>query len=335
MSKLKAYLSRHRVTLMVIPSTEKSIKQWKLNIAIAFFILILLITINIALLINTISSKATSQSLFSKNTTLSDSLLMTQDRLLLLENINANKTEEIKTLKDSLKESNNYLVERLDDLEKAETYVADLVTLFNSETNSNIEAPISRSYNRLQTSENANADGTFIETDELLLSQMDALVATDEITAIIQEKTLAYEALSKKMDKQLNYLDSRPDFYPTSGTFSSPFGYRRDPKNGRLTMHNGIDISNKVGTPIYAAGTGVVTFAGYDGNFGNVLIINHGYGYESVYAHCKTLLYQPGDSIAKGQKIATIGTSGRVTGPHLHFEIRYNQTPINPLKFIQ
>ena len=141
--------------------------------------------------------------------------------------------------------------------------------------------------------------------------------------------------LVSKMASQISYLESRPDFYPTSGTYSSPFGYRRDPITGRSKLHNGIDISNKVGTAIFAAGTGIVTYSGYDGNFGNVLIIDHGYGYESVYAHCKTLLYSPGDEVTKGEQVATMGTSGRTTGPHLHFEIRYNETPINPLKFIQ
>ena len=335
MNKLRDYISKHKVTLMVIPNTEKSIKQWKLNLMIVFLILIGLILLNITLLINTITSNAASNFLSNKNTELSDNLLLTQDKFQMLEEINSNKTEEIKTLKTSLKESNNFLVEKLQEMEKAETYVAQLVTLFNAETNSDIEAPISRSFDRTNASGSGDDNSSELNADEILLSQIDSLIAGDEISTIIEEKTNSYEKLVSKMEKQLNYLDSRPDFYPTSGKFSSPFGYRKDPKNGRLTMHNGIDISNKVGTPIYSAGTGVVTFAGYDGNFGNVLIINHGYGYESVYAHCKSLLYKPGDSVEKGTKIATIGTSGRVTGPHLHFEIRYNQTPINPLKFIQ
>ena len=219
-------------------------------------------------------------------------------------------------------------------MEKTQAYVSQLVVLFNDETQSNVEVPISRSFSRL-TEVSATATNETLSPDELLLSEIESLISNDEISQIITEQTDAYTELVEKMASQISYLESRPDFYPTSGTYSSPFGYRKDPITGRSKLHNGIDISNKAGTAIFAAGTGIVTYAGYDGNFGNVLIVDHGYGYESVYAHCKTLLYSPGDTVNKGEQIATMGTSGRTTGPHLHFEIRYNETPINPLKFIQ
>jgi len=323
---------RNKVTIMIIPNAEKSIKQWKFNIAIAFIILVGLILVNVTLLINTISSNYVSQSLTSENSQLSTDLLMTQDKIALLENINSNKTEEITTLKASLQNSNDFLVARLAEMEQTQTYVTQLVDLFNKETNSDVKAPISRSFNReLETNQAQSAE---LSADDILLSDINALITNDDISIIIAEQTQAYNDLVNSMASQLSYLDARPDFYPTKGTYSSPFGYRKDPITGKTTLHNGIDISNKVGTPIYAAGTGIVTFAGYDGNFGNVLIIDHGYGYESVYAHCKTLLYSPGDEIAKGEQVATIGQSGRTTGPHLHFEIRYNGTPINPLKIL-
>ena len=334
MNKIKNYFMKNKVTIMVIPSAEKSIKQWKLNMAVAFLVLIALIFINVTLLINTITSKVMSDSLTSENSELSESLLMTQDKFDMLQNINANKTEEIKTLKLSLQNSNEFLVARLLEMEKTQAYVSQLVVLFNDETQSNVEVPISRSFSRL-TEVSATATNETLSPDELLLSEIESLISNDEISQIITEQTDAYTELVEKMASQISYLESRPDFYPTSGTYSSPFGYRKDPITGRSKLHNGIDISNKAGTAIFAAGTGIVTYAGYDGNFGNVLIVDHGYGYESVYAHCKTLLYSPGDTVNKGEQIATMGTSGRTTGPHLHFEIRYNETPINPLKFIQ
>lgn len=332
MEKLKKYFMRNKVTIMVIPNAQKSIKQWKFNIAVAFIILIGLIVINISLLLNTIISKVTSDNLTSENSQLEINLLMTQDKINLLQNINSNKADEIKQLKNTLQSSNDFMVARLDEMEKTQTYVAQLVSIFNKETNSDIKAPISRSFNR-------NAEGTQeqnagLSEDELLLSDINALITNDEISVIIAEQTQAYNDLTEKLEKQLSYLDARPDLYPTKGTYSSPFGYRKDPITGKTSMHNGIDISNKVGTAIYAAGTGIVTFAGYDGNFGNVLIIDHGYGYESVYAHCKTLLFSPGDQVEKGTQVAVMGSSGRTTGPHLHFEIRYNGTPINPLKLL-
>lgn len=334
MNRIRNYFMKNKVTIMVIPSAEKSIKQWKLNMAVAFLVLVALIIINVTLLINTISSKVVSDSLTSENTELSENLLMTQDKIDMLQNINANKTEEIKTLKLSLKNSNDFLVARLLEMEQTQTYVTQLVALFNDETKSNVEAPISRSFSRLtEVSETSTIET--VSPDEILLSEIESLISNDEISQIITEQTDAYTELVSKLATQISYLDSRPDFYPTSGTYSSPFGYRKDPITGRSKLHNGIDISNKTGTPIYAAGTGIVTYSSYDGNFGNVMIIDHGHGYESVYAHCKTLLYSPGDEVTKGEQIGTMGTTGRTTGPHLHFEIRYNTTPINPLKFIQ
>lgn len=332
MDKIKNYFMRNKVTIMIIPNAEKSIKQWKFNIAIAFIILVGLILVNVTLLINTITSNYISQSLSTENTQLSTDLLMTQDKIALLENINSNKTEEITKLKESLQSSNDFLVARLTEMEQTQAYVTQLVALFNEETNSDVKAPISRSFNReIDSSQSQSAE---LSADDVLLSDINALITNDEISVIIAEQTQAYNDLVSSMESQLSYLDARPDYYPAKGTYSSPFGYRKDPITGKTALHNGIDISNKVGTPIYAAGTGIVTFAGYDGNFGNVLIIDHGYGYESVYAHCKTLLYSPGDEITKGTQVATIGQTGRTTGPHLHFEIRYNGTPINPLKIL-
>ncbi len=334
MNQIRNYFMKNKVTIMVIPSAEKSIKQWKLNIAVAFLVLVALIIINITLLINTISSKVVSDTLTFENSALSENLLMTQDKFDMLQNINANKTEEIKTLKLSLQNSNDFLVARLLEMEQTQAYVSQLVVLFNDETKSNVELPVSRSFSRL-TDAAATSTNDALSPDELLLSEIESLISNDEISQIISEQTSAYSELVSKLSTQISYLDTRPDFYPTSGTYSSPFGYRKDPITGRSKLHNGIDISNKVGTAIFAAGTGIVTYSAYDGNFGNVLIVDHGYGYESVYAHCKTLLYAPGDEVTKGEKIATMGTSGRTTGPHLHFEVRYNKTPINPLKFIK
>lgn len=334
MNKIKAYFSRHKVTVMVIPNAEKSIKQWKLNIAVAFFILMGLIVINIALLLNTITSRVVTHALSNENESLEVNLLMTQDKLDLLQNINSNKTEEIKTLKNTLQASNSFLTERLTEMEQAQDYISQLVVLFNEETNSDLKAPISRSFNRTEEA-SASQSAATLTADEVLLSQVNALITDDEISILIEEQTNSYSDLVQSLEKQLSYLDARPDYYPASGTFSSPFGYRKDPITGRTSMHNGIDISNRTGTAIFAAGAGVVTYAGYDGNFGRVIIVDHGYGYESVYAHLKTMGASAGDTISKGEQIGTMGTSGRVTGSHLHFEIRYNGTPINPLKLIK
>lgn len=116
---------------------------------------------------------------------------------------------------------------------------------------------------------------------------------------------------------------------PTRGTLTSRFGLRW----GR--RHEGIDISTKVGTAINAADGGKVVFAGTQGAYGKLVIIDHGGGFETYYAHCSRILVSKGDKVYKGQKIAEVGNTGRSTGPHLHFEVRKNGKPVNPLTYVK
>jgi murein DD-endopeptidase MepM/ murein hydrolase activator NlpD len=116
--------------------------------------------------------------------------------------------------------------------------------------------------------------------------------------------------------------------WPSSGRVTSPFGRR-----GR-GMHTGIDIANSKGTAIYAANSGTVSFVGRKGGYGNLVIINHGGGFSTYYAHCNSTLVKSGQSVSRGQKIATVGTTGRTTGPHLHFEVRVNGQPKNPISYL-
>ncbi|SDL14215.1 M23 family metallopeptidase [Natronincola ferrireducens] len=115
---------------------------------------------------------------------------------------------------------------------------------------------------------------------------------------------------------------------PTRGRITSGFGMRW----GR--RHEGIDIAAPMGTSITAADAGRVSFAGSRGSYGNLVIINHENGYQTYYAHCSKLLVKTGDRVFKGQEIAKVGNTGRSTGPHLHFEVRRNGSPINPLQFV-
>jgi murein DD-endopeptidase MepM/ murein hydrolase activator NlpD len=116
--------------------------------------------------------------------------------------------------------------------------------------------------------------------------------------------------------------------WPSVGKITSPFGRR-----GR-EFHTGIDVAADRGTPIRASNSGTVTFAGSRGNYGNLVIINHGGGFETYYAHADSILVSVGDKVEKGQQIATVGTTGRTTGPHVHFEVRLNGNPQNPLSYL-
>ncbi|MCE3235515.1 MAG: Peptidase [Vampirovibrio sp.] len=123
-------------------------------------------------------------------------------------------------------------------------------------------------------------------------------------------------------------------YAPVSGQVTSPFGWRTDPITGSPRFHGGLDIAAAAGTPVYAPQAGVVMFSGYYGGYGNVVVLNHGNSLYTVYGHNSQLLVQPGQNINRGQPIALVGSTGRSTGPHLHFEVHYNQQYLNPVTYL-
>lgn len=122
---------------------------------------------------------------------------------------------------------------------------------------------------------------------------------------------------------------------PTKGRLTSGFGYRPDPFTGRRTMHNGLDIANIIGTPIVASKSGKVIYVdNRPKGYGNVVILKHDEGYQTLYAHMNTIIVRQNEWVTQGQKIGTMGSSGRSTGTHLHFSIFKNNIPQNPLNYV-
>jgi len=128
---------------------------------------------------------------------------------------------------------------------------------------------------------------------------------------------------------------SAPNFVvPAEGRITSAFGHRRDPFHRCRRFHAGIDIANKRMTAIKAAADGVVTYAARRGGHGRTVIIDHGNGYKTKYSHLRKFFVKKGDAVKAGNLIAGMGSSGRSTGTHLHFEIRRNDKPIDPLSHL-
>lgn len=117
-------------------------------------------------------------------------------------------------------------------------------------------------------------------------------------------------------------------------TLSSPFGHRNDPFTGKAGNHAGLDIAAPMGTKIASLLPGVVTFSGWKGGYGNMVIVDHGNGLESRYGHATKTMVREGDRVGAGQSIATVGSTGRSTGPHLHFEVRREGRPIDPMPIL-
>ena len=139
-----------------------------------------------------------------------------------------------------------------------------------------------------------------------------------------------------KMDQLIHWMEAKPISIPMLGVprLSSGFGKRMDPITNAWSEHEGLDFLGAIGTTIYAAGSGLVTFAGWDNAFGQSVLINHGDGYVSRYAHASQLLVKEGARVDYHQPIALVGTTGRSTGPHLHFEIIKNGAAVNPAEYL-
>ncbi|MDQ7071426.1 MAG: DUF5930 domain-containing protein [Rhodobacterales bacterium] len=117
--------------------------------------------------------------------------------------------------------------------------------------------------------------------------------------------------------------------------YSSNFGYRRDPKTGGRRMHSGVDFAGPVGTPLYATADGIVTHAGWSSGYGRLVKIQHEFGIETRYAHQSRILVKVGQRVSRGERIGDMGASGRVTGPHLHYEVRIGGKAVNPMIYIK
>lgn len=155
--------------------------------------------------------------------------------------------------------------------------------------------------------------------------------STTELQSLSNELIKRYESTLEDMKRTTKELQYIPTVWPAeSKTVTSDFGIRKDPFNRKSSIHTGIDIRGKIGDPVYASANGTVTLAKYYGGYGNAIIIKHSDKHETLYAHLSNIHVKEGDTVYKGDHIGAIGSTGRSTGPHLHYEIIENGEPIDP-----
>ncbi len=255
--------------------------------------------------------------------------------LALLEEVNQKQRKEI----NELKEFTEGIQEKLDSLSELESEVKDLVGLPGSQEED--QSLTASNLTQDEQDQGKVSRGSFFSRSRRT-SHYDQREDLEQIGNVLKhiDSSLSRgkdDLINLKEDvvNQLNYLDAKPDFWPNNGRISSPFGNRRSPTGGASTFHRGIDIANSYGSPVYAAGSGRVIFSGWRSGTGRTIIISHGYGYRTLYAHNSSLLVQEGDRVKKGQMIAKLGSSGISTGPHVHFEVHINGNPVNPVKVLK
>lgn len=156
-----------------------------------------------------------------------------------------------------------------------------------------------------------------------------------------RESIEEYNFLKSASFSRVNHIYARawqknivPSMWPVNGRLLSRFGEREDPFSGEGAMHTGVDISAEMGTPVHAAADGIVVFSEYYAGYGRMVIVDHGGGMTTRYAHLSKSEVVPGQEIRRGEIVAYSGASGRVTSPHLHFEVRLGGSPVNPYPYL-
>ena len=227
-------------------------------------------------------------------------------------------------LQETIEEKNNIInnktlniEEKLYEIQDFKNYLNDFI---NTENDGLENSVVSRSFSRNLLNLEVHNDNTNIYE---LLNEFDKTLDNDK-------KDL--DQLYEEAENKITYLNCFPDYFPTSGKITSPFGYRTNPVTYSWEFHHGIDIANELGTEIYSTGDGEVILIDYNYLLGKYILIDHGYGIITKYAHLYKTNVEEGDLVKKGDFIGSMGYTGQSTGSHLHYEIIIDNETINPLK---
>lgn len=180
-----------------------------------------------------------------------------------------------------------------------------------------------------------NLPHNLIDNSSRELSDYDFLISLNRLEQALEDRRDKLQAMEAMLMGRSLRHQTQPQGNPAKGGWiSSLFGYRTDPITGKKEFHPGVDLAGKSGMGVTAIGSGIVTWSGPDLGYGNLVEINHGNGYVTRYAHNKENLVNVGEKVDKGQVIAIMGSTGRSTGAHVHFEVVKNDRRINPRSYI-
>ncbi|MGB9819258.1 MAG: peptidoglycan DD-metalloendopeptidase family protein [Thermovenabulum sp.] len=298
------------MTIMIIPHSDKKTVSFFLDsrkiktIKYAFLLFVLIIFIggfHFFRYLNTL--KAENYKLLERNKKYADM---------------EDKIKEYNQQKKQLEEKIIEMEEKIARIEELENKLNKLI----KENTFNVEV------NTLLTKKSSSLSSRGDVNREELLTKL------KDLDEKLGEKENNLKNLSKALIQLQDKINSIPDIMPVQGEITSHFGYRKSPFGKGKEFHDGIDISAPYGTEIKAAANGIVTFAGYKPGYGYTVILNHSNGIETAYSHVSKIIVRKGQKVSKGQAIALIGSSGRSTGPHLHFSVIHNGRLKNPLEYI-
>jgi len=199
------------------------------------------------------------------------------------------------------------------------------------------ERQINQLENVAQTVSNVYGLGLTVPTSD----DLRAMDSDDDSTASIKESIQEFNILKAASFSHIyhHYAHQfqtriQPSIWPVNGVVRSSFGRRSDPFSGESAVHAGVDLSAAVGTPVKVTADGVVEIVTTSGRYGRLVVVDHGGGLQTFYGHLSHFLVVPGQEVRRGEVVALSGATGRVTGPHLHYEIRIHGTPVNPYAYL-
>lgn len=172
-------------------------------------------------------------------------------------------------------------------------------------------------------------------------SMLDEASFLNFLQASVEELKQRRLAIDNRLDQFYEISESKvryqlavPDRWPLKGWLTSGFGFRHSPVRGGSQFHSGLDIASPIGTEILAPSNGIVSFSGWKGGYGRTVVLDHGFGFQTVYGHNSKLFVKEGEIVKRGARIALVGRTGKSTGPHLHYEVHVDGVPVNPLHLI-
>jgi len=165
------------------------------------------------------------------------------------------------------------------------------------------------------------------------------IAAEGRLLPTYSDSVAAYRVLSSYHGVANNFArrwhtNVQPSIWPVEGRLMGGFGERTDPFSGEGAMHTGVDISAPTGTPVRTTADGIVTFAAWYNGYGQMVVVDHGGGYETYYAHLSRFTVVQGQEVRRGEQVGAVGSTGRVTAPHLHYEVRIGGNPVNPHQYL-
>ena len=212
----------------------------------------------------------------------------------------------------------------LDELVKRDTQIYRVVFEAEPFTDSSLDKRMHKKYKQIKGFD-----------DDAEVKRMSERLAT--LAASMKHQQKSFDDIIARATRKQDMLASIPAIQPIENKnlsrVASGFGYRIHPIYKTRKMHTGMDFTAPKGSPIYATGNGVVSFAAYNEGYGYHVIVNHGYGYETLYAHMSEMNVKLGETITRGQKLGEVGSSGLSTAPHLHYEVIKNDRKVNPVHF--